>query len=162
MHKVFNVITGEEMPAQADVPYELSGPLGERIMVQKTDEQGSPLYIDTLTGGETTEECFETVTDETESISIPRPPVRVDGGPLYEWREVVPTGADLLASAKAAKLAKIRELIAATDYKCLKFVDGALTEAEYAETKAYREALRDAYNAVEAADTVAAVEAVAV
>lgn len=44
--------------------------------------------------------------------------------------------------AKKAELAK-------TDYKCLKFIDGSLTEEEYAPIKAARQTLRDEINALE-------------
>ena len=74
----------------------------------------------------------------------------------------VPTDTELLARAKQSKLWRIKELLTATDYKCLKFVDGELTESEYTETKAYRAGLRAAYNAVEAAVSVAEVDAVEV
>lgn len=65
-----------------------------------------------------------------------------------------------LANAKTAKQNRIKALLTATDYKCLKFVDGDLSAEEYAAVKAYRTALRTAYNAVEAATTVEEVEAV--
>ena len=40
--------------------------------------------------------------------------------------------------------------LAATDYKALKYAEGFLSEAEYAETKAQRQAWRDEINALEA------------
>lgn len=40
--------------------------------------------------------------------------------------------------------------LAATDYKALKYVEGFLSEAEYAATKAQRQAWRDEINALEA------------
>ena len=40
--------------------------------------------------------------------------------------------------------------LASTDYKCLKFVDGALTEEEYAPIKAQRAKLREEINELEA------------
>lgn len=67
-----------------------------------------------------------------------------------------------LAIAQAAKKVTIEKLIAETDYKALKHADGALTDDEYATTKAYRANLRAAYNAVEACTTVAEVDAVTI
>lgn len=68
----------------------------------------------------------------------------------------------LLANAKTLKENEIKSLLSATDYKCLKYVDGLLTAEEYSSVKTYREALRNAYNEVEAALTVSAVEAVVI
>ena len=161
MYQVFNVTTGEAMPVLSETPYELAGPLAERMTAQKTDEDGNLLYLD-WPGRETTEECADFQLDpESQEVEWKDyQPVMIDGDPLYEWRPIVPTDAEVLSEAKRAKLAEIKSLISATDYKCLKFVDGALTAEEYAETKAYRESLRDAYNAVEAAASVSEVESI--
>lgn len=67
-----------------------------------------------------------------------------------------------LTIAQTAKKSTIEKLIAETDYKALKHADGALTDNEYATTKVYRANLRAAYNSVEAATTVAAVDAVTI
>lgn len=48
------------------------------------------------------------------------------------------------------ELYRLKGELQATDYKCLKFVDGCYTEEEYAEIKAQRQALRDAINAQQA------------
>lgn len=47
------------------------------------------------------------------------------------------------------EIAVLKSKLAATDYKCLKFVDGALTEEEYTEVKTERQALRDEINELE-------------
>ena len=44
------------------------------------------------------------------------------------------------------EIARLKSELSATDYKCLKYVDGALSESEYAETKAYRAELRQRIN----------------
>lgn len=44
----------------------------------------------------------------------------------------------------------IKSYLAATDYKALKFSDGALTEEEYAPIRAQRQAWRDRINELEA------------
>ena len=72
------------------------------------------------------------------------------------------TDVQALATAQAAKESEIKTLLAATDYKALKYAEGQITADDYAATKTYREALRVAYNAVEAATTVAEVEAVTI
>lgn len=42
-----------------------------------------------------------------------------------------------------------KQLLAQTDYKCLKFAEGALTEEEFAPTHAQREAWRERINELE-------------
>lgn len=69
-----------------------------------------------------------------------------DKGEYYEVVEISkPTQEEL----NAAEIERLKAELAATDYKCLKYVDGALTDAEYAEVKAYRQALRDKINSLE-------------
>lgn len=58
----------------------------------------------------------------------------------------VPTEKDLLNQ----DLWKYKGELQATDYKCLKFVDGALTEEEYAEVRTERQVLRDKINEIQA------------
>lgn len=56
-------------------------------------------------------------------------------------------------SSREFKLMRINELkaqLSATDYKALKYVEGWLTEDEYAPVKAQRQAIRDEINAIEA------------
>ena len=48
-----------------------------------------------------------------------------------------------------ARISELKAELAATDYKCLKFVDGALSEEEYAPVREYRQTLRDKINAVQ-------------
>jgi hypothetical protein len=44
----------------------------------------------------------------------------------------------------------LKSLLADTDYQCLKYAEGALTEAEFADTKAKRRAWREKVNELEA------------
>lgn len=44
----------------------------------------------------------------------------------------------------------LKQLLAASDYKALKFAEGEIPEDEYAETKEYRQSLRDKINELEA------------
>ena len=46
----------------------------------------------------------------------------------------------------AREIERLKAELSATDYKCLKYVDGALSESEYAEVKAYRAELRQRIN----------------
>ena len=46
-------------------------------------------------------------------------------------------------------ISKLKRELAETDYKCLKYVDGALTEEEYAPIKAQRAELRRQINELE-------------
>ena len=50
---------------------------------------------------------------------------------------------------KVAQIEILKKKLADTDYKCLKYVDGALTEEEYTEVKAYRAELRKQINVLE-------------
>ena len=71
----------------------------------------------------------------------------VDTGEYYEVVEVpAPTQEEL----NAIEIERLKAELASTDYKCLKYVDGALSESEYAEVKAYRQSLRARINELEA------------
>ena len=70
-----------------------------------------------------------------------------DKGDFYEVVEIpAPTEEEL----NAIKIEQLKAELSATDYKCLKYVDGALTDEEYAEVKAYRADLRAKINELEA------------
>ena len=67
----------------------------------------------------------------------------VDQGDFYEVVEIpAPTEEELNAN----KIEQLKAELSATDYKCLKYVDGALTEEEYSEVKKYRADLRKQIN----------------
>ena len=69
-----------------------------------------------------------------------------DKGDYYEVVEIpAPTEEELNAN----RIAQLKAELSATDYKCLKYVDGALTEEEYAEVKKYRADLRKQINELE-------------
>lgn len=90
MYQVFNTITNTPEAVLSETPYELAGPLAERKQEQKRDEQGNLLYLEV--GKETTNPTHEAyVGGETEWVTVGNPPVMVDAGPVYEWREIVPT-----------------------------------------------------------------------
>jgi hypothetical protein len=48
------------------------------------------------------------------------------------------------------KISELKNKLKETDYKALKYAEGFLSEAEYAETKTQRQAWRDEINALEA------------
>ncbi len=49
----------------------------------------------------------------------------------------------------ALRIAQLKQELAATDYQCLKWSEGWLTDEEYAPIKAQRQELRDEINALE-------------
>lgn len=66
-----------------------------------------------------------------------------------EYYEVVPIPEPTQEDKDAAEIERLKAELAATDYKCLKYVDGALSESEYAEVRAYRQELRNKINQLE-------------
>lgn len=48
------------------------------------------------------------------------------------------------------EIEQLKQQLFETDYKCLKYVDGALTEDEYKSVREYRQTLRDKINELEA------------
>ena len=50
---------------------------------------------------------------------------------------------------KQNRILELKELLAKTDYLCLKFTDGALSEEEYAPVRKQRQAYRDEINEIE-------------
>lgn len=70
-----------------------------------------------------------------------------DKGEYYEIVKIPPLSQEEL---NAMEIGRLKGELASTDYKCLKYVDGALTDEEYAEVKAYRAELRARINELEA------------
>ena len=68
---------------------------------------------------------------------------------MGEYYEVVPIPEPTQEERDAAEIERLKAELSATDYKCLKYVDGALSESEYAEVRAYRQELRDKINQLE-------------
>lgn len=66
-----------------------------------------------------------------------------DKGDYYEVVEIAPPTQEEL---NAIEVKRLKGELASTDYKCLKYVDGALSESEYAEIRAYRAELRARIN----------------
>ena len=52
---------------------------------------------------------------------------------------------------KAQQIAELKAQLSATDYKALKFMEGWLTDEEYAPIRAERQSIRDKINRLEAA-----------
>lgn len=70
----------------------------------------------------------------------------IDKGEFYEVCEIPkPTEAE----QNAMEIERLKAELASTDYKCLKYIDGAISEEEYAEVKAYRAKLRAKINKLE-------------
>lgn len=53
-----------------------------------------------------------------------------------------------------SEIEKLKEFLNSTDYKALKFIDGALTEEEYAPIREERQKARDKINELEIKDSV--------
>lgn len=79
-------------------------------------------------------------------------------GELKEVPPHVPSSAKLLQQAQNSAISSLKARLTETDYKCLKFADGALTDSEYAATRDDRVKLRAAINDIEVAQTTAEVE----
>lgn len=69
-----------------------------------------------------------------------------DKGEYYEVVEIKPPTQEEI---NAMEVERLKSELASTDYKCLKYVDGAISESEYAEVKAYRAELRARINELE-------------
>lgn len=52
---------------------------------------------------------------------------------------------------KAERIAELKQLLEDTDYKAIKYAEGLISEEEYAEVKAQRQAWRDEINSLEGA-----------
>lgn len=63
-----------------------------------------------------------------------------------EYYEVVEIPAPTQEEINAMEIERLKAELSATDYKCLKYVDGALSDEEYAEVKKYRADLRAKIN----------------
>ena len=50
---------------------------------------------------------------------------------------------------KESRITELKSKLASTDYKAIKFAEGALTEEEYAEIKTQRQSWRDEINRLE-------------
>ena len=69
-----------------------------------------------------------------------------DKGDYYEVVEIpAPTQEEI----NTREVERLKSELASTDYKCLKYVDGAISESEYAEIRAYRAELRRKINELE-------------
>lgn len=66
-----------------------------------------------------------------------------------EYYEVVEIPAPTQEELNAIEVERLKAELSATDYKCLKYVDGALSEEEYAEVREYRAELREKINELE-------------
>ena len=120
----------------------------------RTDETGKVVYIFS--------EAFEEPQDDdicidetnTDRHGAQRFPVldangfynyKIENGQLVERDKTQ----DTQKAANAARIAELKQLLADSDYKALKFSDGALTAAEYEPIRAQRQAWRDEINALE-------------
>ncbi len=63
-----------------------------------------------------------------------------------EYYEVVIIPEPTQEEKNEMEISQLKAELASTDYKCLKYIDGVLTEEEYAEVRAYRQELRNKIN----------------
>lgn len=66
-----------------------------------------------------------------------------------------------LEETKEEKLTALQKLLTDTDYKAIKYAEGALTEDEYMPIRLSRQQWREAYNAIESATTLEEINTVA-
>ena len=74
--------------------------------------------------------------------------------------EIVETDDEKLIGIKNTKLIELQELLSQTDYQAIKYAEGAITAEQYADLKVQRTAWRAAYNAVQSAVTLDALNAI--
>ena len=60
------------------------------------------------------------------------------------------TDAELTVQANKKRIAELKALLQATDYQAIKYIEGFISETDYAPIKAQRRAWRDEINALEA------------
>ena len=59
------------------------------------------------------------------------------------------TEKELLLITKKARIGELKTLLSETDYKAIKYAEGAITEYDYLETKKLRQSYRDEINRLE-------------
>lgn len=98
------------------------------------DENGSINYKEELVFPEEYKD-YERITEEEYNALKPKPRVL--------------TEAEKNNIYIRAQINELKQLLSDTDYKCLKYVDGALTEEEYLPVKQLRQNYRDQINELE-------------
>ena len=84
----------------------------------------------------------------------------MDTGKPIPYVAPEPTEAEKLKSYQNTTIPKIQALLTATDYQAIKFSEGVITEAQFANLKEARIAWRKAINDIQAAATLADAQAV--
>jgi hypothetical protein len=77
------------------------------------------------------------------------PPVIVDIPQAEIAEREAQRAARIAAAQKARQISDLKRQLTATDYKAIKYAEGQYTDAEYAETRAAREALREQIRTLE-------------
>ena len=72
---------------------------------------------------------------------------------LYNGEYLLKEEVEKIEQAKAteSRIAELKQLLADTDYKAIKYAEGLISEEEYAETKEQRQAWRDEINNLQGA-----------
>lgn len=63
--------------------------------------------------------------------------------------EIDKVEAEAVVAQKQTEIAELKQQLADTDYKAIKYAEGQITEEEYSETKEQRQTLRDRINELE-------------
>ena len=66
-----------------------------------------------------------------------------------EFAQFVQSKVSRAVDERQKRIAQLKRELAATDYQCLKWSEGWITDEEYAPIKAHRQQLRDQINALE-------------
>lgn len=86
--------------------------------------------------------------------SFPGVDIKVKDGVVVEMTENAEYAASVQATARRleceSRISELKRLLSETDYKAIKYAEGLLSEEEYAEARAERQAWRNEINALEA------------
>lgn len=130
------------------------------IKICKLDETGRKIEGRLISSKDQIPDGFIVMTDEEERKLNNGYYKDPNTGKLKEIPPYVLTAAETLLQAQNSAISSLKARLTETDYKCLKFADGALTDSEYAATREERAKLRTAINDIEVANTVENIEQV--
>lgn len=128
------------------------------IKICKLDETGRKVEGRLINGKDTIPDGFLVMSDDEERKLNNGWYKDLATGELKEIPPHMPSLAELLQQAQNIAISTLKSKLAETDYKCLKFADGALSEDEYAPTRVERIELRAAINNIEVAEAIADIE----
>ena len=92
------------------------------------------------------------VADGLQIINPTRAMYEAVGYHYVEQEPQEPSEEEVAEMQRQARIAELKQLLAESDYKAIKFAEGWLTADEYAATKSQRQAWRDEINELEGAN----------